>query len=76
MAHRSAMGLVLAQWLPVNPSKGGQPAYYRSKHAVQTSGRLKRFQGCVAGKMAGKKFTDREAVKNAFKGAVRECAGK
>ena len=75
MAHRSAMNQVLSQQLPVYP-KGGQSPYYRSKHSVQTSSRLKKFQACVANAMTGKKFTDRPAVREAFTKAAKACKGK
>ena len=75
MAHRSAMNQVLGQQLPVYP-KGGQPPYYRSKHSIQTSGRLARFHACIASAMMGKKYTDRAAVQSAFKSAAHGCKGK
>jgi len=74
MARRSALALVLSQMIPVYP-KGGQPPYYRSKHSIQTSAKLKRFQACVGGEMQGKTFKDRAEVRNAFKGAASKCKG-
>jgi len=60
--------------IPVYP-KGGQPPYYRSKHSIQTSAKLKRFQSCVGTKLQGKTFADRGAVRAAFKSAAQSCKG-
>ena len=75
MAHKSALGLVLAQMIPVDP-KGGQPTYFRSKHSVQTSSRLAKHQACVADGMSGKKFGSRAAVHTAFSEVSKSCARK
>jgi len=78
MAHRSALTAVMAQQIPVMPQKGElrQPAYFRSKRSVQTSGRLKAFQSCVAGKLSGTHPANRAAVRSAFASAAKGCAGK
>lgn len=60
--------------IPVYP-KGGQPPYYRSKHSIQTSSKLKRFQACVGNELRGKSFGDRSAVRTAFKSAATKCKG-
>lgn len=72
MAHKSAMGLVLSQQIPVDPS-GSQPPYFRSKRSVQTSGRLREFQTCVADEMEDQNFSNRAAVREAFAEAASNC---
>lgn len=75
MARKSALPLVLSQMIPVYPKKG-QPPYYRSKHSIQTSSKLKAFQSCVGDELRGKKFADRKAVKAAFTSAANKCKGR
>jgi len=72
MARKSALPLVISQMIPVDP-KGGQPAYYRSKRSVQTSSRLKSFQSCMAEKLQGKTYSNREEVRAAFASAAKSC---
>lgn len=72
MARKSAIGLVLSQMIPVDPS-GSQPMYIRSKRAIQTSGRLRQFQTCIADEMEGQTFSDRAAVRDAFASAASSC---
>lgn len=74
MAHKSAMGLVLSQQIPVDPS-GSQPPYFRSKRSVQTSANLRGFQTCVADAMSGQTFGSRSAVREAFAQAAKDCRG-
>jgi len=69
---RTALPLVLSQLSVVNP-KGGQPAYVRSRRSIQTSARLKKFQACIADKMRGKSFSNREEVHAAFANAAHGC---
>jgi len=38
-----------------------------------TSPRLLKYRSCVAGKLAGQKFTDLKAVQEAFKEAAHKC---
>ena len=73
MAHKSAVGAVLAGQIPVKPSKGGQPMYYRSKHSIQVSSKLIKHQTCVGDAMRGKKFADRAAVKEEFTKVTKAC---
>ena len=76
---RSAIGMVLAQWRPVNPKHPTkpdsfkQPAYIRSKHAIQTSQRLKEFQSCVQEKLSGTHPGTQKAVREALARAAQEC---
>ncbi len=72
---KSALKLVLAQSQVVAPSKGDQPPYVRSKHAVQISATLKQHQNCVRRALAGKKFDNRDAARAAFSKASGACAG-
>lgn len=74
MARKSALPLVLSQMIPVYP-KGGQSPYYRSKHSIQTSAKLKRFQACVGDELRGKSFSNRTDVRNAFSSAAKKCRG-
>lgn len=74
MAHKSAMGLVLSQQIPVDPS-GSQPPYFRSKRSVQTSGRLRAFQTCISDALEGQTFGSRGAVREAFAQAAQDCRG-
>jgi hypothetical protein len=76
---KSAYRLLLkaAKIHPVAPrpdSKGvQQPPYLRSGTAIQTSPRLKRFQSCMARKLAGQKPGSRLAARERFAAAAREC---
>lgn len=72
MARKSAIGLVLSQMIPVDPS-GSQPTYIRSARSIQTSGRLREFQTCVADEMEGKNFGSRAEVREAFADAASGC---
>lgn len=72
MARKSAIGLVLSQMIPVDPS-GSQPVYIRSKRSIQTSSRLRQFQTCVADEMEGQTFGSRSAVREAFGNAASGC---
>lgn len=72
MAHKSAMGLVLSQQIPVDPD-GSQPAYFRSSRTVQTSSELRQHQTCVADEMEGKSFGSRADVRDAFGQASESC---
>lgn len=72
MARKSAIGLVISQMIPVDPD-GSQPMYIRSKRAIQTSGRLREFQTCVADEMEGQTFQSRSAVRDAFASAASGC---
>lgn len=72
MARKSAIGLVLSQMIPVDPS-GSQPMYIRSKRAIQTSGRLREFQTCVADELEGQTFEGPAEVREAFGNAASSC---
>lgn len=71
---KSALKLVLSQLEVVDPQKGGQPAYVRSKRSVQTSAKLKAFQQCIANDLEGKTFSNRKAVRDAFTKAAEGCS--
>ncbi len=76
---KSALRLIVkaARIHPVypRPDKNGiqQPPYLRGAIAVQTSQKLKRFQACVARKLAGQKPGTRARAREAFAAAAREC---
>ncbi len=69
---KSALPLVLSQMEVVKPSKGGQPAYVRSKRSIQTSAKLASFHSCVASKMTGTSGT-RTDIRNKFGSAAKSC---
>lgn len=73
MARKSALNLVLSQMIPVDPD-GSQPAYYRSKRAVQTSSELISYQQCVADRMEGENFNSQSEVRDAFESAANSCS--
>lgn len=73
MARKSAIGLVLSQMIPVDPS-GSQPTYIRSKRSIQTSSNLRAYQACVADEMEGKTFGSRADVREAFSDAANTCS--
>jgi len=70
---KSAIKLVLSQMEVVDPQKGGQPTYVRSKRSVQTSSRLRSFQSCIANALEGKTYSNRAAVREAFTKAAKSC---
>lgn len=74
MAHKSALGAVMAMQIPVVPSKGGQGPYFRSKKSIQTSAKLKRFQSCVGDRMRGESG-NRSEIRAKFKAAASSCKG-
>jgi len=41
-----------------------------------TSPRLLKYRGCIATAMQGKKYSNYEAVRNAFREAAKTCAGR
>ena len=53
-----------------------QPAYVRGGRAAQTSRKLKFHQQCVASEMAGKKFADRGAVRDALSSTASACKSR
>ncbi|MEM2365643.1 MAG: hypothetical protein ABIM44_04930 [candidate division WOR-3 bacterium] len=62
---------------PAPDAKGiKQPAYVRKHTAAQSSPRLLWHQSCIRQAMAGKKFPDRIAVRQALIAATRECAAR
>lgn len=80
MAHKSAVGAVLANQIPVIPTchKDGcikQPPYFRSKHTYATSSRLIGFRSCVASEMSGKSGSQKK-IRAAFAKAAEKCSGR
>jgi hypothetical protein len=65
-----------------DPVTGEHKEFLRTAHSRQTSRRLKAFQKCVGGEMEGKVFRsgnavqDSRAVRSAFAGAAKSCAGR
>jgi len=62
-----------------DPVTGQRGNYIRNAHSIQSSARLKEFQGCVRKALAGKKYegdTPKEksmAVRAAFTSAAESC---
>ena len=74
---KSAFKAVLANQIPVVPSRGGQPPYTRSKMTIHTSAKLIRHKACVGDKLRGSKPGTRAAARSAFTDASKDCkAGK
>lgn len=48
----------------------------RKVHTEATSKGLLSYRSCIAGKLAGKKYPNYMAVREAFKAAAKECAGR
>lgn len=48
----------------------------RKVHTEATSPVLLSYRSCIAGKLAGKKFPDYMAVREAFRAAAKECAAR
>lgn len=74
MAHMSAVDLVLAQQIPVDP-KGSQPVYFRSKRTVQSSDKLQRHKNNVAAMLDGKDWDTQLIAKVAFSLASKISEG-
>ena len=72
---KSALSIVASQQIPVYPKTGGQPAYTRSKHNIQTSAKLASFHTCVADKMRGASG-NRSEIRGKFASAASSCRGK
>lgn len=72
MARKSAIELVLAQMIPVDP-EGSQPAYIRSAKSIQTSSDLISLKQCVADVLEGTNPGSQAAAREAFSQAASGC---
>ena len=48
----------------------------RKVHTEATSPRLLKYRGCIASEIAGKKFPNYMAVREAFRAAAKKCAAE
>lgn len=60
---------------PAPPAKGpGQPRYTRGAAVNRKSKKVKKVNACVTEALAGRNFSDRMAVRDAFTKAVKQCS--
>jgi len=59
---------------PDSPYLGWGKRATRKASTKATSKRLLNYRGCVAGKMAGKSFSNLKEVQKAFRKAAHECS--